>query len=123
MSTKLYSDIPIYIDGALATEHNKVQIERDAGNQEIVTVARGYAGVSPGAMTMRVTVTQAVPAAGFENNLGRKMAARETVEFTAFVAGQKLTQKMYVMSDSISGGANEKSDMSFTLHGPWADFS
>lgn len=123
MSTKLYSDIPVYIDGALATEENKVQIERDAGNQEVVTVARGFAGVSPGAMMMRVTVTQAIPAAGFENNLGKKMAARTPVEFTAFCGGQKITQKMYVMSDSLSGGANEKSDMSFVLHGPWADFS
>lgn len=123
MSTKLYTDIPIYVDGALATEHNKVQIERDSGNQEVFTVARGFAGVSPGAMTMKITVTQAIPAAGFENNLGAKMAARTPVEFSAFVAGKKITQKMYVMSDSVSGGANEKSDMSFTLHGPWADFS
>lgn len=123
MSTKLYTNVPVYIDGALATEQNEVKVDRDLGNIPNVTTANGFAGVTPGAAQMTISLRNAVPAAGFENKLGGKAIARETVKLTILAGGATLTQNMYVMSDSLDGGAGKATELSYVFHGPWAKWS
>lgn len=122
-ATKLYTNIQVYIDGALATEQNEVQVGRDLGNIPNITTANGFSGVTPGAAQMTISLRNAVPASGFENKLGAKAIARETVKITLLAGGATLTQNMYLMSDSVDGGASKASELSYTFHGPWAKWS
>ena len=122
-SIQQYANAVVYLDGALATEENQVSVTREYALQHVATVAKGFAGATRGAPTMRVQIRNAVPKSGFEFDPGAKANAMEPVEVTVFVGGKKITQKMLVDSDSLSGGVNSSTEFNFDLIGPWAAFS
>lgn len=117
-----YTQATVYIDGALLAEEAKVSVKRTTGSQSVVTVAKGYAGESPGAPMIEVTVESAVPSADFELNPGRFMTGLESCELTIFAAGRTLTTKGFIIEDDFSHAANSQSQLSFTFRGPYQDW-
>lgn len=120
--TKLYSDIQVYVEGALLTEENHVTVTRDANFKEVDTVARGFAGVSRGSGRTTLQIRNAVPAAGVEFDPGSYMKALQTVEITLFRAGAQLTGKFYVRTDTSEHSVNAESSLNFDAIGPFVDW-
>jgi hypothetical protein len=107
----------VYLNGAKMLEETSVKISRDTKAQVIETVARGFAGVSPGARMMTVSVEAAVPSADFEVNPGKFMTGLQVVELTIFAAGRTLTSKGFFLSDNFSHATNSPSGLSFDFTG------
>ena len=76
----LYSLIYVTVNGALLTEHLSVEVRRLTDAQIIKTVAKGFAGVSPGAPWCSIDVKSAIPSAAFELDPGPFMKALQSVE-------------------------------------------
>lgn len=117
---KLYTLQYVSINGTLLTEQFESQIARSSNSQAVTTVARGYAGESPGAATVEIDVTNAVPADGFELDAGDNIEGLIPVDVGLIAAGKQLVVKAFIISDSFSHSVNAESKYSFKMRGPFA---
>lgn len=58
---ELYDQLYPYFDGALAPDATEVSIGYESDQQEVVTLVRGFAGISPGPVKLVVSCNGAVP--------------------------------------------------------------
>jgi hypothetical protein len=119
---QLYTLAYVLVDGAILTEEASVTVNRATNSQVVNTVAKGYAGESPGASSVEIQVTSAVPSADFEMNPGRFMKALKEVEIGVLVAGRQLTARGFIISDSFKHSVNSESSLDFTFRGSFADY-
>jgi len=111
-------------DGALLAEEKSGSIDRATNSQAVNTVAKGYAGESPGAAMSEFSVENAVPAPGFEFDAGAKMAALiPTHLYIIGPGGNQYRGECFIISDSLKHGVNQEATYSFRARGPmtlWA---
>lgn len=127
MALQLYSQAEIYLNGTKLAEEAQVSISRRTNAQPVNTVAKGYAGESPGAAIMEIKVTSAIPAAAFEVNPGQFMglisaSALQGIEITIFAAGQTLTAKGFIYEDNLSHAVNSEAKLEFSARTEPADW-
>lgn len=120
---QLYSLANVYVNGSLLAEEASMSVDRATNSQIVNTVAKGYAGESPGAAMTELSVDSAVPAADFELNPGKFMGSLQVVEFTSFVAGRTLTFKGFMISDNFKHAVNSQSMLSFKARGSFSDWT
>jgi hypothetical protein len=119
---QLYTLAYVLVNGAILTEEASVTVNRATNSQAVNTVAKGYAGESPGAQNVEIQITSAVPSADFEINPGKFMSQLKEVEIAVLVAGKQLTAKGFIISDSFKHSVNSESQLDFTFRGSFADY-
>ena len=120
---QLYSLLFVGIEGTLLIEEQQVDLTRTTNSQPVSTVAKGYAGESPGAAMIELDVTSAVPQGGFEFDMGQKMAGLIPVSFQVRGPGGKDAKGQgFVYSDTIRHGVNQEATYSFRLRAPLSLF-
>jgi hypothetical protein len=122
MALEQYTLALIELDGLLLTEEADVAVDRDTRSQEQNTVAKEYAGESPGAKIMRIDVTNAVPAADFELNPGPYQAIGKLARIKIFAAGRTLKTQGFIISDNFRHGVNKEATLMFHMRASWADW-
>jgi len=123
MSTQLYTLAEVYWNGRKLAEEASVKVARDSKAQVVATVARGFAGMSPGAKDISISVENAVPAADFELNPGEYIDGLVAGEITVFAAGKTLSSKGFIIKDDFSHAVNSEAKLSFDFVGEFADWS
>jgi hypothetical protein len=123
MANQLYTNAFVSIDGAVLLQEASVSVSRATGSQPVITAPLGYAGESPGASTMEVDVTNAVPTADFEFDAGAKMKSLKEVELTIYAAGKRLVSKGVIVADTFKHAANSESTYEFKFRGAFAEWS
>lgn len=118
----LYSLIYVLADSSLLSEEASVTMSRSTGSSEVKTVAKGYAGESPGAPTIELDVTNMVPAAGIEFDAGRYMSTMTPVEMGLLAFGKQLTFKGFIISDSIKHSVGSESSYDFKARGSMVEW-
>lgn len=108
MALETYTDARIDIRSSMLTEEASITLDRQSGAQRVFTVPKGFAGVSPGARLMELTVDNAVPSTGFEYDPGDDMEGFIEVPLTIYAAGKTLTTTGYVESDSFKHAVNSE---------------
>ena len=122
-NVQLYTLLYVLVNGKLLTEEANVTLSRATGSQAVMTVAKGYAGESPGAATVEIDVTNAVPAADFEYDAGSVMQSLQAVEIgLAGPGGKVLTAKGFIISDSLKHSVNSEVNYDFKFRGGFAVF-
>ncbi len=119
---QLYTLAYVTADSKLLTEEGSVTVHRSANAQQVATVAKGFAGLSPGAPTIQIQVKNAVPAADFELNAGSFIQSLKTVEIGVIVAGKQLVAKGFIIEDSFQHSVNSESAYDFTFIGGFQDY-
>ncbi len=119
---QLYSLAYVLVEGAILTEEASVTVNRATNSQPVHTVAKGYCGESPGAASVEIQVSSAVPSADFEMNPGKFMKALKEVEIGVLVAGKQLTARGFITQDSFKHSVNNESMLEFTFRGAFADY-
>ncbi len=114
---QLYSLAFCTVDGALLTEEASVSIHRATNSQAVNTVAKGYAGESPGAANCTIQVTNAVPAADFELDPGRFMKSLKSCEIGLIAAGKQITVPGFIIEDTFKHSVNSESTLEFSFRG------
>lgn len=123
MSTQLYTLAEVYVNGRKLLEEASVKVTRDPKAQPVNTVARGFAGMSPGAKELMITVESAVPAADFELNPGPFIKTMEPIKLTIFAAGRTLESNGFITKDDFSHAVNSEAKLSFDFLGEFADWT
>lgn len=121
-NVQTYSKAVVYVNGSLLTEESNVTIKRDSGGNAVKTVAKGYAGRSPGAPMTMITVRNAVPAADFELNPGQFINQTGEVEVSVFAAGKTLTVVGFIISDNFQHGVDASAELEFEFEGGPSDW-
>jgi hypothetical protein len=117
MALQLYTLGEIYVNGSKLAEEASLTVNRKTNSQIVLTVAKGYAGESPGAAMCEIDVVNAVPAAAFEMDPGDFMNGLKVVEFTFFVASKTLTFKGFIIDDNFSHAVNSEAKLTFKARG------
>jgi hypothetical protein len=117
-----YTKVEVYLDGTLLSEEASVKVARKSGANNVFTVAKGFAGRSPGSPMLEISIESAVPAAGFEFNAGKAIKNQEVHELTLFAAGVTLTTKGFFDTDDLNHAVNSESKLSLSFVGEIADW-
>lgn len=119
----LYSLLFVTVKGKLLTEAGSIQVERNLNASDVTTLAKGWAGVSPGAGVTDIQISNAVPSADFELDAGKHMSTYEPAEIGVLgPGGKQLTVDCFILSDSLSSSVNNPTQLQFTLRGPFAEW-
>lgn len=120
---QLYAVANVTVNGTLLAEEASVTVDRATNSQQVITVAKGYAGESPGAPMTEISVDEAVPSTFFELDASGFMGELQAVEFTIYVgSANSLTFKGFIISDNFRHAANDKSNLSFRARGSFSSW-
>jgi len=115
---QLYSLLYATIEGSLLTEEASINITRSTNSQPVNTVAKGYAGESPGAPMVEIDIDNAVPAADFEFDPGDNMATLTPAEVGVVgPGGKRLVAKGFIISDTLKHAVNSESMQGIKFRG------
>lgn len=116
---QLYALLFPTMDGSLLVEETGFTLDRTTNSQPVNTVAKGYAGESPGAAMSEFTVDNAIPSGGFEFDMGKKMAGLLTGHlYVLGPGGQQYKGEVFVFADTLKHSVNTPSAYSFRARGP-----
>ena len=118
----LYSLIYARIKGALLTEEASISLRRMSNAQVVKTVAKGLAGLSPGAPACEISISNAVPAADLEFDAGPSMLALEEVEFCVEGFGKQAVFKAWITEDGLEHAVDSPSKYDFKAVGRFPVF-
>ena len=121
-AVQLYTLVYVLVDGALLSEEASVDVNRTGGMSPVRTVAKGFAGVSPGSPEVSIKVKNAIPNSGFELNAGPRIRAAKVTEIGLMCAGQLMKAVGFIMTDSFQHSVNTEAMYDFEFIGGWADF-
>lgn len=121
-NVQTYTKAVVYINSNLLTEESNVTIDQDSGSNEVKTVAKGYAGESPGAPMTMINVRNAVPSADFEFNPAPFINLTEEVEVSVFAAGKTLTVVGFIYKSNFQHGVGNAAELAFDFRGGPSDW-
>ena len=120
MGSSLYTNAAIDMNGQRLLEASTVEIDRASGAVDQMTLAKGWAGKSPGSRKMTVKVTNGVLAAGWEFDAGGSIAALLINSFTIYAGNSFLTSTGFIISDSFKKGVDQNASYEFTIEAEYA---
>jgi len=112
---QLYTPLNIAIGGAIIAEATSIQFSRTLNAQQVNTIAKGLAGITPGARMLTFTVQNAVPSADFELDAGAVIEAGTIVDVVMIgPGGKQMVCKGFITEDSGSYQVNGNTEYSFS---------
>lgn len=115
MASELYTQGLIFADGILLAEAPDFEVSFNTNNQPVVTMAKGFSGVTPGAGQTDVTINEAIPRAGFEIDFYKRAKDRSAVKITGWRGAKKMQLEGFIMSISEKHGVNQNASATITL--------
>lgn len=116
-SLQTYEKGSLFADNTLLAETTNFSVSIDSKAQEINTMQKGFAGMSPGSEMTQIEVTSAIPRAGVEYDALVKLQGLKVVEMVLFAGAKKWSTKGYVTNVQMQFGADRASEVSFTFKG------
>lgn len=122
-SASRYTNASVDVRGQRLLEAADVEITRHTNSIEQNTLAKGWAGESPGASRMDVKITNGVPSAGIEYDPGPDAEALALVPITIHIDdGSFLTTEGIVMSDNFKKAVNANASLEITFKAKFAQW-
>ena len=120
----LYSQIYLFINGVLLAENTTLESALEADIQDVMTIVRNWAGITPAPIVRTVTGANVVPLPGVEFDFEQKMLDFEEVEIQMQEggSGKKCTTKGYIVNVPRSAGVGATTTISFTFRGTPSKF-
>lgn len=116
-NNQLYTTAAVYFNDNLLSEAMSVSINFQGNHQRVKTLAKGFAGMSQGAPTTEITVSNQVPAVGFEVDVTPIINNLEEVQLTIFTASSTFTVKGFLESGSFEKAVDSEGKISFQFVG------
>lgn len=117
MATDRYATGFVFVDGALLSEEVSVDLGYSPNNNIVVTQAKGFAGVSPGAGRFTAKVSNAIPRVGLELDYYAIAKERRAIELIVHRAAKKVTSKGFIMNLSEKLGVDSVATFEFDFEG------
>jgi hypothetical protein len=113
-NAQLYTILLSVVGGNLLAEEQEIDWSRTSNAQTVDTVAKGFAGVSPGAPMLEVDIINAMPQGGFEFDAGPYILSLVPVPVQVIGPGGKVMRgDAFIMSDTGRHGVNQQARYSF----------
>lgn len=121
----LYDQVFLKVDGGLAAENTTIDTEIVSDIQQVMSIPKGFAGVTPSPHTRTVTAESVVPVSGFEFDYEAAFLNSQEVELTLQLggSGKETVTKGYFTNVSVSAGVGRTATVSFQFVGTAASFA
>lgn len=107
MAFDTYSQGQVFIDGILMAECPEFETNYNTNNQPVMTQAKGYSGITPGAGQVTLTIQEAIPRAGFEIDFYKRAKERTPIKVTTWRGSKKLQFEGTIDSIAEKHGVNQ----------------
>ena len=120
----LYSQIFLYANGQLLAENTTLETSLEADIQDVFTIVRNWAGITPAPIVRTVTGTNVVPLPGVEFDFEQKMLDFEELEIQMQEGGSGKTAVTngYIVNVPRSAGVGQTTTINFTYRGTPSKF-
>lgn len=122
MATEIYTNAAVDIRGQRLLEAATVEVTRQSNAIDQNTLAKGWAGKSPGARKMMIKITNGVRAAGIEYDPGPDILSLAGVAVTIWAASSFLTTVGIVNSDSFKKGVDQNASLEMDIEAEFAQW-
>lgn len=113
-NSQLYSILLAVVGGTLLAEEQEIDWSRTANAQQVATVLKGFAGLSPGASMTEVDINSAMPQGGFEFDAGPYIDSLTPIPVQVIGPGGKAMKgDAFIIQDSGRHGVNQQARYSF----------
>jgi hypothetical protein len=112
---QIYERGALFADGQLLVECQSITVNLDPKLNEINTMQKGFAGVSPGSEMCTIDVAEALPRIGFDYDAISAMQGIDIVEMVLFAGAKKLKFKGFINKVGLNLGADRAAEFSFGL--------
>lgn len=121
---QLYDQVFAWIDGKLLAENTSVSVEQQGDDQDVMTVVKGFAGVSPSPKKTMVSFENVVPIVGFEFDAFKSFneTSFHVLRLQLGGSGKQLNTKGVVRAPKMGSGTGQTTTLSFEFHGAPARF-
>ncbi len=121
----LYDQIFLFINGALMAENTSIDTELSSDVQQVMTIVKQFAGITPSPIVRTVTAENVIPLTGFEFDFEQKFIDSEEVEIMLQQggSGKKTTSKGYFTGVPVSSGVGKTATVSFSFVGTPSAFA
>lgn len=122
MATEIYTNCAFDVKGQRLLEASSIEVVRHGNAIDQNTLAKGWAGLSPGARKMTIKVTNGVKATGIEFDLGPFIVSLEGISITIWAANSFLTTIAIVKSDTFKKGVDQNASLEFEMDAEFAQW-
>ncbi len=121
----IYDQVYAFYKGALISEQTSVETSLESDIQRVMTLPKGFAGITPSPHIRTIKVENVVPIGGIELEIEDAFRNSEEVELQLQLggSGQKCTSKGFIESVQISSGVGRTTTLSFSFVGEPSVFS
>ena len=116
MALRDHARLVLLIDGVYQVSCSGIDISLDSGAQRVDTL-EGLAGKTPGAKSLEISGTWAVPIGGLEFDFATAMAEGSYHEIQIPVGGKSIVAKGWFQSGKIGQSTNASTEASATFIG------
>jgi hypothetical protein len=119
MAVTIYDQVFAFIDGKLLTESTSVAVELQGDDQDVMTIVKGWSGVSPSPKKIMVSFENVVPVTGFEFDPMTSFNSTTIHELLLVLgaAGKQLKSTGLVRAPKVNAGVGQTTTLSFEFHG------
>jgi len=115
-NSQLYSILVGVVGGVLLAEEQEIDFARTANAQQVDTVIKGFAGMSPGSPMLEVDVNNAAPQGGFEFDAGPYILSLTLVAVQVIGPGGKVMKgDAFIIQDNGKHGVNQQMRYNFRM--------
>ena len=115
----LYDQVFAFVDGGLAAENTTLDTELSSDVQQVMTLVKGFAGITPSPFVRTISAESMVPVTGFEFDYETAFLLSQEVSITLQLggSGKKCDSKGYFTGVSLSSGVGRTTSVSFQFVG------
>lgn len=119
MALDIYDQMYVFLNGKILAEAVSVQTGLESDDQDVMTLLKGFAGITPSPDIRRVKVDNVVPSSGFEFDFEKAKKERTVVEckLQSGATGKAMTSKGFIRNPSIDSGVGKTTVVSFEFVG------
>jgi hypothetical protein len=118
MALDIYSQTFPYINGSLLAESVSVQTGLESDDQRIMTLLKGFAGITPSPDVRVVKIENVIPSTGFEFNFEKAKKDRQLIEIKLQLSsGKSMTSKGFITHVTVESGVGKTTQVSLDFVG------
>ncbi len=119
MPASVYDQLFVDLDGALLMENVTLAIDLEGDDQDVLTIAKGWAGQTPSPKKTMIQLGNVIPPEGQEVDAWKAtlLSEKHKIRVTSGATGKSLVSEGFIRKPKISAGVGKTADQSFEFHG------
>lgn len=114
---QIYDSAAVFCNKVFLAEIETIEVDEASGVHPIITMGKGFAGISPGAQQITVQLKGAIPRAGLEFDFRSALQNNTEIELVWFAHSKTMSSKGYLTQSKQSYSASNPSSIDATFIG------